>query len=68
MDWLPARLVFCLSSTFWTLAPRDHITYYQARGLSGNTSPHGDYVLFILGLRPGTGCLLGLSSIFLLLS
>ena len=25
-----------------TLAPRDHITYYQARGLSGHTSPCGE--------------------------
>ena len=35
MDWLPVRLVFCLSSTFWTLAPHDHVTYCQAQGLSG---------------------------------
>ena len=28
-DWLPARLVFY----FLTLAPRDYITYCQARGL-----------------------------------
>ena len=38
-DWLPTRLVFGFSYTFWTLAPCDHITYYQARGLSGHTSP-----------------------------
>ena len=44
MDWLPARLVFCLSSTFWTLAPCDHVTYYQARGLSGHTLPCGECV------------------------
>ena len=48
MDWLPARLVFCLSSTFWTLAPRDHVTYGQAQGLSGNTSPCGECVFFNL--------------------
>ena len=48
MDWLPARLVFCLSSTFWTLVPRDHVTYYQARGLSGHTSPCGECVFFNL--------------------
>ena len=35
MDWLPVRLVFCLSSTFWTLAPRDHVTYCQVRGHVG---------------------------------
>ena len=39
MDWLPTRLVFYLSSTFWTLAPHDYVTYCQARGLSGHTSP-----------------------------
>ena len=39
------------SSTFlllWTLAPRDYVIYYQARGLSGHTSPHGECVCFIL--------------------
>ena len=35
------------SSTFlplWTLAPRDYVTYCQARGLSGHTSPRGECV------------------------
>ena len=39
------------SSTFlllWTLAPRDYVTYYQARGLSGHTSPNDECVCFIL--------------------
>ena len=39
------------SSTFlllWILAPRDHITYCQARGLSGHTSPCGECVCFNL--------------------
>ena len=48
MDWLPARLVFCISPTFWTLALRDHVTYCQARGLSGHTSPYGECVFFDL--------------------
>jgi len=52
---------------FLTLALRDHITYYQARGLSGHTSPCGECAFLISGLRPRTGCLLGWSSAFLLL-
>ena len=39
------------SSTFlllWTLAPRDYVTYCQARGLSGHTSPCGECVRFNL--------------------
>ena len=32
----------------WTLAPRDHVTYCQARGLSGHTSPYGECVCFNL--------------------
>ena len=36
-DWLPARLVFY----FLTLAPRDYITYYQARGLAVGVWPPG---------------------------
>ena len=39
------------SSTFlllWTLAPRDYVTYCQAWGLSGHTSPRGECVCFIL--------------------
>ena len=34
-DWLPARLVFY----FLTLAPRDYITYCQARGLAVGVWP-----------------------------
>ena len=59
---------FFSSSLFLTLAPRDHVTYCQARRLSGHTSPCGECALFILGLRPWTGCLLGWSSAFFLLS
>ena len=46
-DWLPAQL----SSAFlllWTLAPHDYITYCQAQGLSGHTSPHGECAWFFL--------------------
>ena len=32
----------------WTLAPHDYIIYYQARGLSGHTSPCGECACFIL--------------------
>ena len=32
----------------WTLAPRDYVTYCQAWGLSGHTSPRGECVCFIL--------------------
>ena len=32
----------------WTLAPRDYVTYCQARGLSGHTSPCGECVFFNL--------------------
>ena len=38
-------------STFlllWTLAPRDYVTYCQAWGLSGHTSPCGECVCFNL--------------------
>ena len=53
---------------FLTLAPRDCVTYCQAQGLSGHTSPCGECALsLILGLRPGTGCLLGWSFTILLL-
>ena len=48
MDWLPVRLVLCLSSTFWTLAPHDHVTCCQARGLSGHISPCGECVFLNL--------------------
>ena len=34
-DWLPARLVFY----FLTLAPRDYVTYCQARGLAMGVWP-----------------------------
>ena len=40
-----------LSSIFlllWTLAPRDYVTYCQARRLSGHTSPRDECVCFIL--------------------
>ena len=29
-----------------TLAPRAYVTYYQARGLSGHTSPSGEFACF----------------------
>ena len=32
----------------WTLAPHDYVIYYQARGLSGHTSPSGECACFIL--------------------
>ena len=32
----------------WTLAPHDYVTYCQARGLSGHTSPCGECVCFNL--------------------
>ena len=46
-------LVACLAglfsvSLFLTLAPRDFITYCQARGLSGHTSPCAECVCFNL--------------------
>ena len=46
-DWL----LFGWSSAFlllWTLAPRDCVTYYQARRLSGHTLPCGECVCFNL--------------------
>ena len=30
----------------WTLASNDYVIYYQARGLSGHTSPHGECACF----------------------
>ena len=47
------RLVACLADLllffyFLTLAPHDYVIYYQARGLSGHTSPRGECVCFIL--------------------
>jgi len=58
------------SSTFlllWTLAPRDCVTYCQAQGLSGHTSPCSECVFLISRLCPGIGCLLSWSSTFPLL-
>ena len=31
----------------WTLAPHDYVIYYQARALSGHTSPRGECACFI---------------------
>ena len=42
LDWSSAFLLL------WTLAPRDYVTYCQARGLSGYTSPCGECVCFNL--------------------
>ena len=42
-DWLLARLVYF----FLSLAPRYYVTYCQARGLSGHTSPCGERVCFL---------------------
>ena len=45
---LVRRLDFQLNWEFFlTLAPRACVTYYQARGLSGHTSPCGECVYFI---------------------
>ena len=53
---LPVHLVFVRTTIgfltsveilFSTLAPRACITYYQARGLSGHTSPCGECVCFL---------------------
>ena len=44
-DWLPARLVFY----FLTLAPRDYVTYYQARGLAVGVWP-------LVSIRQDMGC------------
>ena len=52
---------------FFTLAPRDHVTYCQVQGLSGHTSPCGECAFLISGLRLGTGYQLSWSSAFLLL-
>ena len=35
-----------LGNFLLTLAPRAYVTYYQARGLSGHTSPYGEYACF----------------------
>ena len=52
LDWFSTFLLL------WTLAPRDCVTYYQAQGLSGHTSPCGECALSLFGTRQGTGCLL----------
>ena len=49
---------FFTISLFLTLAPCDSVTYCQARGLSGHTSPCGEYALSLFGPHLGTGCLL----------
>ena len=36
-----------LGNFLLTLAPRAYVTYYQARGLSGHTSPCGEYAYFL---------------------
>ena len=48
--WGYARgLAACLAGLLlWTLAPRDYVPYYQAQGLSGYTSPHGECAGFFL--------------------
>jgi hypothetical protein len=44
---LAMHLSFRISmKTFLTLAPRAYVTYHQARGLSGHTSPCGEYACF----------------------
>ena len=48
-DWLPARLVHY----FLSLAPRDYVTYCQARGLSGHTSPRYECAFSHFGVTPG---------------
>ena len=40
LDW--SFTIFLL----WTLAPHDYVTYYQAQGLCGHTSPRGECVRF----------------------
>ena len=68
MTWFLTTLeTFFWLLLFLTLAPHDHVTYCQARGLSGHTSPYGECAFLISGLCLGIGCLLGWSSIFLLL-
>ena len=53
---------------FLTLAPRDCVTYCQAQGLSGHTSPCGECALSLISERRSrTGCLLGWSFTILLL-
>ena len=49
MTWFLTKLgTFFYLLLFLTLAPRDHITYCQAQGLSGHTSPYGECVFFNL--------------------
>ena len=42
---LSFRIIF--KAFLLTLAPRAYIAYYQARGLSGLTSPSGEYACFL---------------------
>ena len=51
-EWLPAWLVFFTVFLFLTLALRDYVTYYQAQGLSGHTSPCGECVFSHFGAMP----------------
>ena len=45
---LATHLRFGISmKTFLTLVPRAYVTYYQARGLSGHTSPCGEFGYFL---------------------
>jgi len=45
---LAMHLNFKISmKTFLTLTPRAYVTYYQARGQSGHTSPCGEYACFL---------------------
>ena len=68
MTWFLTTLgTFFWLLLFLTLAPRDHVTYCQAQGLSGHTLPCGECVFLISGLHPRAGYLLGWSSAFLLL-
>ena len=49
MTWFLTTLgTFFWLLLFLTLAPHDHVTYCQARGLSGHTSPCGECVFFNL--------------------
>ena len=52
---------------FLTLAPCDCVTYYQARGLSGHTSPCGECALSHFRASLEDCCLLGWSFTILLL-
>jgi len=48
MMHLATHLSFRISmKTFLTLVPRAYVTYYQARGLSGHTSPCREHACFL---------------------